>query len=298
MLSFSALFAALYQCLQLLFPYTFYFLFVFFIFSLLFLIVICRPSFLFIISLLSDVGWVVGHSYMVYGPLLGRCTSVIYEGKPVGTPDESNFWRTIERHRVNALFTAPTAIRVLRRSDPEGLLPLDFDLSCLRTLFLAGERADSATIHWAEDALKIPVRDNWWQTETGWPMCANMVGIDGYIPIKYGSVYRPCPGYDIQTLDSDNKPVPPGTLGTLAIKLPLPPGSLLTIYNNDKRFLSAYLEAIPGYYDTGDAGIIDEAGYVHVMSRTDDIINVSGHRLSCGAMEEVRDHCEYVHTLL
>ena len=237
----------------------------------------------------SDVGWVVGHSYMVYGPLLGRCTTVIYEGKPIGTPDESNFWRTIERHRVNALFTAPTAVRVLKRADPQGLLPLNFDLSCLRTLFLAGERADPATIHWAENALKIPVRDNWWQTETGWPMCANMVGIDGYIPVKYGSVYRPCPGYDIQTLDSENKPVPPGTLGTLAIKLPLPPGSLLTIYNNDKRFLSAYLEAIPGFYDTGDAGIIDSDGYIHVMSRTDDIINVSGHRLSCGAMEEVRD---------
>ena len=225
---------------------------------------------------------------MVYAPLLNRCTTVIYEGKPVGTPDESNFWRTIERHSVNALFTAPTAIRVLKRADPQGQLPINFNLSSLRTLFLAGERADTATIQWAEKTLKIPVRDNWWQTETGWPMCANMMGVDGCIPVKYGSVYRAIPGYDIQALDADNHPVPSGTLGTLAIRLPLPPGSLLTIYDNDQRFLSSYLNAIPGFYDTGDAGIIDDDGYVHVMSRTDDIINCSGHRLSCGAMEEVR----------
>ena len=227
------------------------------------------------------------HTYMVYAPLLKRCTSVIYEGKPVGTPDASNFWRTIERHSVNALFTAPTAIRVLKKADPHGDLPGNFNLTSLKTLFLAGERADTATIQWAEKTLSIPVRDNWWQTETGWPMCANMVGVDGYLPVSYGSVYRAVPGYDIQVLDDDHNPVPSGTLGTLAVKLPLPPGSLLTIYNNDERFLSSYLQAIPGFYDTGDAGTIDDDGYVRVMSRTDDIINCSGHRLSCGAMEEV-----------
>jgi propionyl-CoA synthetase len=237
--------------------------------------------------LLSDVGWVVGHSYIVYGPLLNRCTTVIYEGKPIGTPDASNFWRTIERHRVNALFTAPTAIRVLKRADAHGLLPANFDLSCLRALFLAGERADRATIHWAENVLKIPVRDNWWQTETGWPITGNLVGVDGYIPIKYGSAFRPIPGYNLQVLDSDHNEVPNGTLGSLAIKLPLPPCSLLTIYKNDARFLSSYCSAIPGYYDSGDEGVIDSDGYVHVMSRSDDVINVSGHRLSCGAMEEV-----------
>jgi propionyl-CoA synthetase len=236
----------------------------------------------------SDVGWVVGHSFIVYAPFLHRCTSVIYEGKPIGTPDESNFWRTVERHGVNALFTAPTVIRVLKKTDPNGLLPANFNLSSLRTLFLAGERADPATLRWAEDTLKIPVRDNWWQTETGWPICANMVGVDGYIKVKYGSSYKPVPGFDVHVLDEQHNHVPAGTLGTLAIKLPLPPGSLISLYNNDKRFLSSYLETIPGYYDTGDAGIIDCDGYVSIMSRTDDIINVSGHRLSCGAMEEVR----------
>jgi propionyl-CoA synthetase len=226
----------------------------------------------------------------VYGPLLHRLTTLMYEGKPVGTPDASNFWRTIERHGVSVLLTAPTALRVIKRSDSQGVMAAKFQMSKLRHIFLVGERADPDTVHWAEDTLKVPIRDHWWQTETGWPVCSNMVGIDGYIPVKYGSTYRPCPGYDVKVLDSEHKEVAPGQLGTLAIRLPLPPGSMLTLYNNDKRYLSSYMDAIPGFYDTGDAGIIDADGYVHVMSRTDDVINVAGHRLSCGAMEEVRLH--------
>jgi propionyl-CoA synthetase len=218
---------------------------------------------------------------------LNRCTTLLYEGKPVGTPDAANFWRTVERHNVNFLYTAPTAIRAIRRQDSDGVLAKNFNLSSLRALWLVGERADHHSIEWAENSLKVPVRDHWWQTETGWPMCANMTGVDGYVPIKYGSVYTPCPGYNLQVLDDEQKPVPAGTMGSLAVKLPLPPGSFLTLYNSDERFQSAYMKAIPGYYDTGDAGIIDEDGYVHVMSRTDDVINVAGHRLSTGAMEEV-----------
>ena len=237
--------------------------------------------------LVSDVGWVVGHSFIVYGPLLHRLTSVMYEGKPIGTPDAANFWRTVERHGVNVLLTAPTALRVIKKYDSLGQMPSQFNLSTLRHLFLVGERADPDTVHWAEKTLNVPIRDHWWQTETGWPVCSNMVGIDGYIPVKYGSTYRPCPGYDIKVLDPELKEVAPGTLGTLAIRLPLPPGSMLTLYKNDDRFISSYMKAIPGFYDTGDAGIIDTDGYVHVMSRTDDVINVAGHRLSCGAMEEV-----------
>lgn len=202
----------------------------------------------------SDVGWVVGHSYSVYGPLLHGCTSVLYEGKPVGTPDELAFWRVIEQHKVNALFTAPTAIRAIKRLDVDGTSPSKHNLSSLRTLFLAGERADPDTIQWAERSLKVPVVDNWWQTETGWPICSNLVGIEGYLPVKYGSCFRPCPGYDLHVLDDNHEPVLKGQMGLLAIKLPLPPGFMATIYNNDQRFLSSYMDAIPGYYDTGDAG--------------------------------------------
>jgi len=239
----------------------------------------------------SDVGWVVGHSYSVYGPLLLGCTSVIYEGKPVGTPDNSNFWRVIERHGVNTLFTAPTALRSIKRVDEEGKLAKDFNLSTLRSVFLAGERADPDSLKWAAGSLGVPIRDHWWQTETGWPICSNLVGVDGFIPIKYGSTYTPCPGYDVQVLDDGHLPVKRNTMGNIAIKLPLPPGAMLTLHNNDARFHQSYLEAIPGYYDTGDAGYIDDEGYVFIMSRTDDVINVAGHRLSSGAMEEViSDH--------
>eukprot|EP00601_Ochromonadales_sp_CCMP2298_P018189 CAMPEP_0173222672 /NCGR_PEP_ID=MMETSP1142-20121109/3382_1 /TAXON_ID=483371 /ORGANISM="non described non described, Strain CCMP2298" /LENGTH=587 /DNA_ID=CAMNT_0014150791 /DNA_START=206 /DNA_END=1969 /DNA_ORIENTATION=+ len=235
----------------------------------------------------SDVGWVVGHSYSVYGPLLMGCTSVLYEGKPVGTPDASNFWRVIERHGVNCLFTAPTALRSIKQVDEEGELVGGFDISSLRTVFLAGERADPDSIKWAAASLGVPIRDHWWQTETGWPICSNLVGHEGYKPIKYGSTYTPCPGYQVEVLDDAHEQVPSGKMGNLAIKLPLPPGALLTLYNNPEGFEKAYMEAIPGYYDTGDAGYIDEEGYVFVMSRTDDVLNVAGHRLSSGAMEEV-----------
>jgi propionyl-CoA synthetase len=240
---------------------------------------------------------VVGHSYSVYGPLLLGCTTVLYEGKPVGTPDAANFWRVIERHRVNALFTAPTALRSIKRVDEEGELTKGFDLSSLRTVFLAGERADPNSLKWAEHSLGVPIRDHWWQTETGWPICANLVGAEGYIPVKYGSTFTPCPGYNVQILDDAHQPVPANTSGNLAIKLPLPPGALLSLYNSPERFQEAYMEAIPGYYDTGDAGYIDDDGYVYVMSRTDDVINVAGHRLSSGAMEEVRSAhfcCTYI----
>lgn len=237
----------------------------------------------------SDVGWVVGHSYTAYGPLLRGCTSVIYEGKPVGTPDAANFWRTIARHRVNALFTAPTALRAIKREDPHGALVSNFDTSSLRTLFLAGERADSDSIKWAEKVLRVPVRDHWWQTETGWPMCANMVGREGYLPIKYGSVFRAVPGYDLRVVNEENKEVGPNTIGALVVKLPLPPGCFQTLYNNDARFVDAYFKRVPGFYNTGDDGLIDENGYVSVMSRHDDVINVAGHRISTGAIEEVCD---------
>jgi propionyl-CoA synthetase len=234
----------------------------------------------------SDVGWVVGHSYICYGPLLHGATTMMYEGKPVGTPDAGAFWRVISEHKVSALFTAPTAFRAIKKEDPEGKLIKNYDLKCLRTLFLAGERADPETIKWAEAKLGVPVVDHWWQTETGWAICADPVGL-GLLPIKYGSPTVPMPGYDLQCLDGQGKPVPAGTPGTLAIKLPLPPGCLPTLWNNDARFRSSYLADFPGYYTTSDAGYIDADGYAYVMARTDDVINVAGHRLSTGQMEEV-----------
>ncbi|MBC8130866.1 MAG: AMP-binding protein, partial [Rhizobiaceae bacterium] len=225
------------------------------------------------------------HSYIVYGPLLKGCTAILFEGKPVGTPDAGTFWRLIAEHGVTALFTAPTAIRGIRKEDPDGLLPSGYDLSAFRRLFLAGERADTETILWAERALKVPVIDHWWQTETGWPMTANPVGL-GLLDVRYGSPGVAMPGYDIQILDEGGKPLPPGEMGTIAVKLPLPPGALPTLWNADDRFRANYLETFPGYYSTSDAGMIDADGYVFVMGRTDDVINVAGHRLSTGEMEE------------
>ena len=234
----------------------------------------------------SDVGWVVGHSYICYAPLLHGATTLVYEGKPVGTPDAGAFWRVISEHKVSALFTAPTAFRAIKKEDPQGQLIKNYDLKCLRTLFLAGERADPETIKWAESNLKVPVVDHWWQTETGWAICANPVGL-GLLPVKYGSPTVPMPGFDLQCLDEKGQPVAPGTPGTLAIKLPMPPGCLPTLWNNDARFRKSYLEEFAGYYSTSDAGFIDADGYAYVMARTDDVINVAGHRLSTGQMEEV-----------
>lgn len=234
----------------------------------------------------SDVGWVVGHSYICYGPLLHGCATVVYEGKPVGTPDAGAFWRVIQDHKVSALFTAPTAFRAIKKQDPEGALIGHYDLSHFRTLFLAGERSDPATIEWAQEKLNRPVIDHWWQTETGWAMSGNPVGL-GAFPIKLGSPGKPMPGYDIRVLDDDGQPVPRGTLGNIVCKLPLPPSGFPTLWNAHERFLSSYMQAFPGFYATSDAGIIDEDGYVFIMARTDDIINVAGHRLSTGAMEEV-----------
>jgi propionyl-CoA synthetase len=234
----------------------------------------------------SDLGWAVGHSYIVYGPLLHGCTTVLYEGKPVGTPDAGAFFRVIAQHRVCTFFTAPTAFRAIKRDDPEGLLLRQHDLSALRALFLAGERSDPATLEWAERMLRVPVIDHWWQTETGWPIAANCLGLHRF-PVKHGSPARPVPGWDVQVLGEDQSPLPAGKVGTLALRLPLPPGSLLTLWNADQRYIDAYLTAFPGYYTTADAGFVDEDGYVYVMSRTDDVINVAGHRLSTGAIEEV-----------
>lgn len=234
----------------------------------------------------SDVGWVVGHSYICYGPLLAGATTVVFEGKPVGTPDAGTFWRVIAEHGVKSFFTAPTAIRAVRREDPEGLLIRDYDLTGLRALYLAGERADPDTIGWAEDHLKVPVIDHWWQTETGWAIAANPAGIE-LLPVRRGSPSVTMPGYDVQVLDEAGHPVPPGTLGAIAIRLPLPPGTLPTLWNAEDRFQKAYLSHFPGYYETGDAGYVDEDGYLYIMARTDDVINVAGHRLSTGAMEEV-----------
>ncbi|GGX60298.1 propionyl-CoA synthetase [Tateyamaria omphalii] len=234
----------------------------------------------------SDVGWVVGHSYICYGPLLHGCATVMYEGKPVGTPDAGAFWRVIQDHKVTALFTAPTAFRAIKKEDPHGKLIGDYDLCHFRTLFLAGERSDPATIEWAQQKLDRPVIDHWWQTETGWAMSGNPVGL-GAFPIRVGSPGKPMPGYDVQVLDDEGNPVPPGTLGNIVCKLPLPPSGFPTLWNAPERFLSSYMEEFPGYYATSDAGIIDEDGYVFIMARTDDIINVAGHRLSTGAMEEV-----------
>ncbi len=234
----------------------------------------------------SDIGWVVGHSYIVYGPLLAGNATVIFEGKPVGTPDAGTFWRVVAEHDVKALFTAPTAFRAIRRDDPNGEFIRKYDTSGLRALFLAGERADPETIKWAEKMLKVPVIDHWWQTETGWAIAANPAGL-GLLPVKYGSPAVPMPGYGIEVLDDAGHPVSRGTLGNIVVKLPLPPGCLVTFWNADERFRSSCLEEFPGYYKTADAGILDDDGYVFVMARTDDIINCAGHRLSTGAMEEV-----------
>jgi len=234
----------------------------------------------------SDIGWVVGHSYIVYGPLLKGCTTVLYEGKPVGTPDPGAFWRVISQHKVNVLFTAPTAFRAIKREDPNGEYIKKYDLKGFRTLFLAGERCDPDTLLWAQRMLGVPVIDHWWQTETGWAIAANCVGL-GLLPIKPGSPTKPAPGYNVQVLDEGGQPVAPGKIGSIVVKLPLPPGCLPTLWNNDRGFVDSYLSMYPGYYVTADAGYQDADGYVYIMSRTDDIINVAGHRLSTGGMEEV-----------
>ncbi|HKU38901.1 MAG TPA: propionyl-CoA synthetase [Polyangiales bacterium] len=234
----------------------------------------------------SDVGWVVGHSYIVYGPLLHGNTTVLYEGKPVGTPDAGAFWRVVSQHGVRTLFTAPTAFRAIKKEDPDGKLLEKYDLACLRALFLAGERTDPATLAWAQEQLEIPVIDHWWQTETGWAIVANCLGIEA-LPTKPGSPTRAVPGWDVRVLDEAGRELGPQATGALAVKLPLPPGAAPTLWNADQRYFDAYLREYPGYYKTADAGYIDEDGYVYVMARTDDIINVAGHRLSTGAMEEV-----------
>lgn len=234
----------------------------------------------------SDVGWVVGHSYIVYGPLLVGATSIMYEGKPVGTPDAGAFWRVISEHRAVALFTAPTAVRAVRKEDPEGAEVAKYDLSSMHTLFCAGERLDPDTYQWATEKLDKPVVDNWWQTETGWPIASNLRGLDP-MPIKAGSPTVAVPGYDLHVLDSEGRPLPAGQEGNLAIKLPMAPGTLSGLWNDDDRFVSSYMSIFDGYYSTGDGGYIDEDGYVFVMGRTDDVINVAGHRLSTGSMEAV-----------
>jgi propionyl-CoA synthetase len=234
----------------------------------------------------SDIGWVVGHSYIVYAPLLRGCTTILYEGKPVGTPDPGAFWRVIADHGVNALFTAPTAFRAIKKEDPNGTHIGKYDLSRFRTLFLAGERCDPDTLHWAEERLRVPVVDHWWQTETAWPIAANCVGL-GMLPVKPGSPTKPVSGYDVRVLSEDNQEMAPGQIGSIAIRLPLPPGCLPTLWNNDAGYEKSYLTKHPGHYLTGDAGFKDADGYVYIMSRVDDIINVAGHRLSTGAMEEV-----------
>jgi propionyl-CoA synthetase len=234
----------------------------------------------------SDVGWVVGHSYICYAPLIAGNTSVVFEGKPVGTPDAGTFWRIIEEHRVRSFFTAPTAIRAVRREDPEGKFIEKYDLTCLRALYLAGERADPDTIEWAQAKLGKPVYDHWWQTETGFPMVANPAGLEA-LPVKIGSPTVAMPGYDVRILDPQGNSQKTGELGAIAVKLPLPPGTLPTLWNAEARFRKSYLTTFPGYYETGDAGMIDAEGYLYIMARTDDVINVAGHRLSTGAMEEV-----------
>ncbi|MGE0736573.1 MAG: propionyl-CoA synthetase [Alphaproteobacteria bacterium] len=234
----------------------------------------------------SDVGWVVGHSYIVYAQLLHGSTTILFEGKPVGTPDAGVYWRVISDHKVKTLFTAPTAFRAIKREDPNGEFIRKYDLSNFKYLFLAGERVDPDTVQWAERHLKVPVIDNWWQTETGWPICSNYVGL-GLLPVKYGSPSKPAPGWKLEVLDDNRQPVKPGQIGALCAKLPMPPSCLPTLWNADQRFVDSYLRDYPGYYKTGDAGFIDEDGYVFVMTRTDDVINVAGHRLSTGAMEEV-----------
>ncbi|WP_283176258.1 propionyl-CoA synthetase [Gemmobacter sp. 24YEA27] len=234
----------------------------------------------------SDVGWVVGHSYICYAPLISGCTTIVFEGKPVGTPDAGTFWRVIAENKVKSFFTAPTALRAIKRDDPAGEFVKDYNMKHLKYCFLAGERADPDTIAWAARHLNVPVIDHWWQTETGWAIAANPMGIEA-LPIKPGSPSVPMPGYDIQVLDEGGHPVAPGTLGAIAVKLPLPPGNLPGLWNAEDRFRKSYLSHFPGFYETGDAGYIDEDGYLYIMARTDDVINVAGHRLSTGAMEEV-----------
>lgn len=234
----------------------------------------------------SDVGWVVGHSYIVYGPLFGGNTTVIYEGKPVGTPDAGAFWRVIEEYQVKVLFTAPTAFRAIKKEDPTGALLKQYDISSLQSLFLAGERCDPDTLLWAQDKLCVPVIDHWWQTETGWPICSNCLGIE-YLPVVPGSPTRPVPGYKVAVLNESGEPVSVGQIGALVLDLPLPPGTFTTLWNAPARYEKAYFDSFPGYYETGDAGYIDDNGYVFVMARTDDVINVAGHRLSTGGMEEI-----------
>ena len=234
----------------------------------------------------SDIGWVVGHSYIVYGPLLVGATSILYEGKPVGTPDSGAFWRVISEHNVTKLFTAPTAFRAIKREDPSGNILKQYSTSSLKALFLAGERSDPDTLAWAEKHLKVPVIDHWWQTETGWSIAANCLGIE-QLAVKHGSPSKPVPGWNLSVLDEGGNEMETGKIGALVLKLPLPPGALLTLWDADERYLESYLKNFPGYYQTADAGYLDEDGYVYVMSRTDDIINTAGHRLSTGAMEEV-----------
>ena len=234
----------------------------------------------------SDVGWVVGHSYIVYAPLIHGCSTILYEGKPVRTPDAGAFWRVLDEHRVNTFFTAPTAFRAVKKEDPEAKLKQQYDISNLRTLFLAGERLDPPTYDWLEGIMHCPVIDHWWQTETGWPMCSNPMGLEPQ-PVKVGSATFPVPGYDIKVLDDEGKACDPGTTGNIVVKLPLPPSCFPSLWNDDERFRKSYLSQFPGYYQTGDGGIIDKDGYVFVMGRVDDVINVAGHRLSTGQMEEL-----------
>ncbi len=234
----------------------------------------------------SDVGWVVGHSYIVYGPLLHGCTTIIYEGKPVGTPDAGAFWRVIAQHGVKVLFTAPTAFRAIKKEDPQGLLLKQYDLKGFQALFLAGERLDPDTYHWADRLLGVPVIDHWWQTETGWAIVANPMGVEQF-PVKAGSPTRPVPGYDVRVVDNNCQELPPGHEGNIVIRLPLPPGTLATLWRNEERFVKSYMTNFPGHYETSDGGYIDEDGYVYVMGRMDDVINIAGHRLSTGAMEEI-----------
>ncbi|MGY6535807.1 MAG: propionyl-CoA synthetase [Pararhodobacter sp.] len=234
----------------------------------------------------SDVGWVVGHSYIVYAPLLHGATTIVFEGKPVGTPDAGTFWRIIQEYGVVSFFTAPTAFRAIKREDPAGEFVERYDTSSLRALYLAGERADPDTVIWAQEKLKVPVIDHWWQTETGWPICGNPQGYEP-LPVRIGSPSVPMPGYDVRVLDEGGNPVAPGQLGAIAIRLPLPPGTLPNLWQAEDRFVKSYLATFPGHYETGDAGYIDDDGYVYIMARTDDVINVAGHRLSTGAMEEV-----------
>lgn len=234
----------------------------------------------------SDVGWVVGHSYIVYAPLLQGSTTVFYEGKPIGTPDAGAFWRVISEHGVKTLFTAPTAFRAIKKEDPNGEFIKKYDISCFKCLYLAGERTDPDTLHWAEDMIGVPVIDHWWQTETGWAIVGNCRGIEEF-PVKEGSPTLAMPGYDVQVVDDDCEVLPPGTEGNIVVKLPLPPGTLTTLWRNEERYIKSYMTKFPGYYETSDGGYIDEDGYVYVMGRMDDVINIAGHRLSTGAMEEI-----------